>query len=287
MHKSIYFLTILFVILQSCNNYSKTESGLKFKILKRGTSSVLPENGQYVQCQINIANDEDSVFYSTYNKSPERILLTNATHKGGDIMDALKVMAIGDSAQFLISADSFFLKTRQEIALPNHIKTGSFLKFTIKMENFLTRSQVDSLINLEKMQRWTKEITTINEYVKKNGLETRIDSASGLRFQFHKQMPDTSAKVSEGKIVTFHFIGKLMDGTEFFNTYTMGHPQSVKIFRDQFQPIGMYEMLIKMKEGEKATFILPFDLAFGAKGVEGMIPPFSSLVYEINILKVK
>jgi FKBP-type peptidyl-prolyl cis-trans isomerase len=42
-----------------------------------------------------------------------------------------------------------------------------------------------------------------------------------------------------------------------------------------------------MKDGDKATFILPYDLAFGAKGVEAMIPPYSTLVYELNILNVK
>jgi FKBP-type peptidyl-prolyl cis-trans isomerase len=42
-----------------------------------------------------------------------------------------------------------------------------------------------------------------------------------------------------------------------------------------------------MREGEKATFIMPYDLAYGARGVEGIVPPFSTLVYEINILKVQ
>ena len=78
-----------------------------------------------------------------------------------------------------------------------------------------------------------------------------------------------------------------MDGNEFYNSYTAGQAQTVKVSRTQFQPIGMYEMLIKMKDGDKATFILPYDLAFGAKGVEAMIPPYSTLVYELNILNVK
>ena len=46
-------------------------------------------------------------------------------------------------------------------------------------------------------------------------------------------------------------------------------------------------MLIKMNQGDKATFILPYDLGFGAKGAEGVIPPFATLVYKINILKVE
>jgi FKBP-type peptidyl-prolyl cis-trans isomerase len=282
-----YVLLFFSLAVLGCNKYSKTESGLKYQILNRGSEIALPTIGEYIQCHIMILNHEDSIFYNTFGRTPERILLSPSTHKGGDIMDALSIMSEGDSLKALINADSFYFKTREERVLPEYIKSGTNLSFIIKMEKRLNAYQVDSLRNAEKIERWKNEIAIINQYVRKEGLEVKIDSLTGLRYQFHQKQADTSQKVQDGSIVTFHFIGQLMDGTEFFNSYTMGQAQTIKVFREQFQPIGMYEILTRMREGEKATFILPYDLAFGARGVEGMIPPFSTLVYKVNILKVR
>lgn len=285
--QSFLYLLVLSILTAGCNNYSKTESGLRYKFLHRSDKKNLPVEGNYLQCYYSITNSEDSVVLSIFGKTPDRILLTKPTHAGGDIMEALSIMSEGDSAQFLINADSFYLKTRMDAELPSYIKPGTDLKFVIKMDRKLTKFQVDSLVNAEKIKRWNDEIVNINKYVKKNGMEVTLDSLTGIRSQFFKTMPDTATQISYGKVVQFHYIGKLMDGTEFNNTYTLGKPETNRVSREQFQPLGLYDMLIKMREGEKATFILPYDLAFGAKGVEGMIPEYSTLIYEINILKVE
>jgi FKBP-type peptidyl-prolyl cis-trans isomerase FkpA len=285
--KHVVYMVFLAAFLAACNNFSKTESGLRYKFLHRSAKQDLPDLGEYLQCYYSITNSDDSIIYSIFGKTPDRIMLTQPTHKGGDIMEALGMMAAGDSAQFQISADSFYLITRREAALPSYIKPGTDLKFTIKMDRRLNKFQVDSLVNMEKIARWNEEIVNINTYARKKGLVMELDTSTGIRMQYHQKGSDTSKAVTEGSVVTFHFIGKLMDGTEFYNSYTMGQPQTVKVLRTQFQPIGMYEMLTRMKATEKATFILPYDLAFGAKGVEGMIPPYSTLVYELNILKVQ
>ena len=288
--RKIHYI-ILFIVITSisaCNRYSKTESGLRFKFLKRSEKTALPAIGDYLQCYYSITNSEDSIVFSNFNRTPDRILLVAPTHKGGDIMEALGIMAEGDSAQFLINADSFFFKTRLETSLPNYIKAGSDLKFIVKMDKRMNKFQVDSVINTEKIARWNEEVENIITYVKSKGLTMELDSSTGIRSQFHaKSSADTAKQIHENSVVKFHFIGKLFDGTEFYNTYTMGQPQIIRVSRDQFQPTGLYDLLIKMKEGEKATFILPYDLGFGAKGVDLMIPPFSTLVYEINILKVE
>lgn len=291
LHRYKYFFAGLLLVMMvgsSCNNYSKTETGLRYKFLKRSENQALPVVGDYLQCHYSITNSDDSVVFSNFGRNPDRILLVAPTHKGGDIMEALSIMAEGDSAQFLIVADSFFYKTRLETELPSYIKPNTDLKFIIKMEKRLNKYQMDSLTNAERLQRLTEESENIKAYVKKKGLVMQMDSSNGLMVQYHaKASADTAKVIHENSRVKFHFIGKLFDDTEFYNTYTLGQPQIVQMIREQFQPIGMYDMLLKMKAGEKATFILPYDLAFGARGVDGMIPPYSTLVYEINILKVE
>ncbi len=289
MHKKNYLFVLgIIALLAACNSFSKKESGLRFKFLKRSQNLVLPTLGQYLQCNYSIANSEDSIIFNNFGRSSDIILLVAPTHKGGDIMEALGCMAVGDSAAFLINADSFFLKTRLATELPSFVKKGSDLKFVIKLNKVLTAYQKDSIVNAEKIARWNEEIVNINNYVKKNGLVVQMDSTSGIRYQFHaKANADTAKRIAENSVVKFHFIAKLFDGTEFYNSYTMGSPRIVRVLKTQLDPIGMYDMLTKMSEGDKATFVLPYDLAYGADGVEGMIPPFSTLAYEINILKVE
>lgn len=286
--RASYFLTLftLSLFLVSCSKYSKTESGLRYKVLYKSPEKKLPVAGEYLQCFYSISNSEDSIIFSNFGQTPDRILLGEPTHKGGDIMDALGMMSVGDSILFLINADSFYQKTRME-ELPSYVKPNSDLKFVIKMDRSLNKYQVDSLVNVEKLKRWNEEIENINAYVKKNSLEVTLDTLTGIRMYFYQKQADSAKRVNEGSVIQFHMIGKLMDGTEFFNSYTTPPARVVKVTRSDFKPIGMYEMLTKMKEGEKAIFILPYDLAYGAKGVEGMIPPFSTLVYDINILKVE
>lgn len=284
--KNNIFILASLVLIAACQNYSQTESGLRYKILYKSPNKALPEKGEFLQCFYSITNSEDSIIYSNFGQIPDRILLQDPTHAKGDIMEAIGMMSEGDSAMFLINADSFYFKTRMENELPFYIKPHSDLKFLIKMDRRLSKFQKDSLVNVEKIKRWSEEIENINKYIKKNNLEMKVDTATGIRYQFHKVMPDTAKKIYEGCIARFHFIGKLMDGTEFFNTYTYGQPETIRINKE-LDPIGVYEMLIKMREGEKATFILPYDLAFGAAGREGIIAPFSTLVYEINVLKVQ
>lgn len=288
LKKNFIYLIGIIILISACNSYSKKESGLRYKFLKRGQNLVLPTIGQYLQCNYSIANSEDSIIFNNFGRTPDIILLVAPTHKGGDIMEALGSMAEGDSAAFLISADSFFLKSRLASELPSFVKKGSDLKFVIKLNKTLTAYQKDSIVNAEKIARWNEEVVNINTYVKKNGLVMQMDSSNGIRVQFHaKANADTAKKINENSAVKFHFIAKLFDGTEFYNSYTMGSPRIVRVLKTQLDPIGMYDMLTKMSEGDKATFILPYDLAYGADGVEGMIPPFSTLCYEINILKVE
>ncbi len=289
-YKTVFNFLLIFplgFILFSCNNFSKNESGLEYKFLYKSKSKELPEVGNFLQIKYSITNSKDSVIYSNFYNQAERILLTTPTHAGGDIMEALSMMSIGDSAQFLINADSFYLKSRYGDELPSYVKTGSKLKFLIKLQKILSQYEKDSLDNIEKITRWTNEIKEINKFVKDEGYEMRIDTVSGIRYQFHEIKSDSAKKAYDRCKVKFHLIGKMFDGTEFFNSYTSGQIQVITLDRSQIKPIGIYDAIIKMKSGEKMSCILPFDLAFGAKGIDGIIPPFSPLLYEIYVLKIE
>ena len=83
--------------------------------------------------------------------------------------------------------------------------------------------------------------------------------------------------------VTVHYTGKLLDGTVFDSSVNRGEPATFPLNR--VIP-GWTEGVQLMKEGAKYTFFIPSDLAYGAQGVPNAIPPHSTLIFDVELIKV-
>ena len=81
-----------------------------------------------------------------------------------------------------------------------------------------------------------------------------------------------------------HYSGTLPDGTKFDSSYDRGAPAT---FKPNQVIAGWTEALQLMREGDKWTIYHPFDLAYGASGSPPSIPPFSPLVFDIELIEVK
>ncbi|MGB0866975.1 MAG: FKBP-type peptidyl-prolyl cis-trans isomerase [Granulosicoccaceae bacterium] len=110
-----------------------------------------------------------------------------------------------------------------------------------------------------------------------------VTTASGLKYRV-LQMGAGSAAPDLTDRVTVHYSGKLLDGTEFDNTRKRGRPASFAISRIIE---GWAEGLQLMTEGSKYQFIVPPDLAYGDKGVSGIVGPQATLVIDVELLKVE
>lgn len=83
--------------------------------------------------------------------------------------------------------------------------------------------------------------------------------------------------------VTVHYTGKLLDGTVFDSSVSRGEPATFPLNR--VIP-GWTEGVQLMKEGGKYTFFIPSDLAYGPQGVPNAIPPHSTLIFEVELIKI-
>jgi len=109
-----------------------------------------------------------------------------------------------------------------------------------------------------------------------------ITTASGLKYQDLKV--GDGATPTMGQTVTVHYIGRLENGKEFNNSYTLGKPIDFKLG----QVIeGWNEGLQTMKVGGKRRLWIPSKLAYGPAGRPPNIPPNSNLDFEIELLGVK
>ena len=84
--------------------------------------------------------------------------------------------------------------------------------------------------------------------------------------------------------VEVHYSGKLLDGTEFDSSYKRNQPTSFPL--NGVIP-GWTEGLQLIGEGGKIKLFIPSKLGYGARGFPGAIPPFSTLVFDVELLDIK
>ena len=83
--------------------------------------------------------------------------------------------------------------------------------------------------------------------------------------------------------VTTHYAGKLLDGTKFDSSYDRNEPASFPV--GQVIP-GWVEALQLMPVGSKWELFIPFNLAYGEQGAGQAIPPFATLVFDIELISI-
>ncbi|GAB1463097.1 FKBP-type peptidyl-prolyl cis-trans isomerase [Pedobacter sp.] len=112
----------------------------------------------------------------------------------------------------------------------------------------------------------------------KPGIKT---TASGLQYEVLTEGTGTQPKTTDQ--VTVHYKGTLLNGFEFDSSYKRNQPTSFGL--NQVIP-GWTEGVALMKEGAKYRFFIPYNLAYGSRGAGQDIPPYSTLIFEVELIKV-
>lgn len=128
----------------------------------------------------------------------------------------------------------------------------------------------------DKNAKLGKEFLAANS--KKPGVKT---TKSGLQYKIIKSGSGPSPKTTD--TVTTHYRGTLIDGTEFDSSYSRGKPASFPV---NGVIKGWTEALQMMKVGDKWELYIPAELAYGANGPSPKIGPNSTLIFEIELLKI-
>ena len=107
---------------------------------------------------------------------------------------------------------------------------------------------------------------------------------SGLRYKMLQE--GTGIQAEKGKTVSVHYKGQLADGTVFDSSYKRNQPIDFPLGVGQVIP-GWDEGIALLKEGDKARLVIPSDLAYGSRGAGGVIPPNATLIFDVELMKVK
>jgi len=119
-----------------------------------------------------------------------------------------------------------------------------------------------------------------------------FDSAQGKPVQYDNGLTVQDVVVGTGKTaengdtLSTHYVGALQDGTVFDESYGRGQP--IQFVLGSGQLIQGWDLgLVGVKEGGKRRLIIPPELAYGAQGAGGVIPPNATLLFEIELVLVQ
>ena len=110
-----------------------------------------------------------------------------------------------------------------------------------------------------------------------------ITTTSGLKYTELKEGTGLSPK--KGQTVKVHYTGWLENGTKFDSSVDRGEPFSFVIGVGQVIK-GWDEGVLTMKIGSKRKLTIPADLAYGSQGAGAVIPPNSTLIFDVELLGI-
>lgn len=118
----------------------------------------------------------------------------------------------------------------------------------------------------------------LEENAKKEGVVT---TKSGLQYEILTEGTGKQPKATD--TVRCHYEGSLINGSVFDSSYKRGEPAEFGL--NQVIP-GWTEGVQLMKEGAKYRFYIPYLLGYGENGAGSSIPPYSTLIFDVELIKV-
>jgi FKBP-type peptidyl-prolyl cis-trans isomerase len=289
----LLFTLLCFLFLLSCTHdmkradgFSVTEDQLYYKLCKIGDGQAHPSKGDVLLLSVCYKTQKDSVFFDSRHNAWMGYFITVGS--GADkqcFKSYFGNMNEGDSLVFLVKPRAFY-KELFDAETPWFSAKDTVVKAEVKLIAIMDSSEMDLYKQgrfVELRENMAMEAAHILNYAKNNWKEFDSIPESIL---FKKTRITSDSTVAEGKQVSLRYTGYFLDGRIFDNA------QSVKTFdftygsQQQLLP-GLQTALGVMRRGEIAKIILPSQLAYGELGSGTIVPPYSPLLYEVEIVDVK
>ena len=285
MRKNFFLLSALFLmlsVLTGCSNapkgYQATDNGLYYRLFTNNGGEN-PQIGDLLELTMSCSvNDTVVILPLTKNIIP----MTEPSF-WSDFVEGFSMMHKGDSASFIVDIDSSFVNLFGYNTLPPQFSSTDIMRFEVRLDDFYPESEFRfrMIENIKKNYpaETEKAASELNAYLEKNGVVAQPTS-TGLYYV--KTQDGTGEKPSKGSTVKAHYTGYLLDGTVFDTSIERGEPIEFVLGVGQVIP-GWDEGIAMMSKGEKAVLYIPYYLAYGDRDL-GVIPPFSNLVFEVELI---
>ncbi len=290
-----FILLILFITLLSANSltddkfsdYKITDSGLKYKFHYKadGENAIV---GKIITFEMLNKDEYGNILMDTRGEYPSVMELIESEYEG-DIYEGLAMMSVGDSATFIVDARKFYSITAKISEDPSSmVEPGSKLFINVKMVNVQTEEEFEKEL-MEQIKRqaelneiaFEEEQTKLNNYLEEHNISEKPQESGLIYIEIEK---GDGPKVKQGQDVRVHYTGRFIDGTVFDSSLERGDPISFAVGQGQVIP-GWDEGIMLMNVGGKARLIIPSHIAYGEQGAGNIIPPFSTLIFDVEVVE--
>ena len=285
-------LAMLSLLLWQCveekyPGYAVTESDIYYNLLATDGDERLPVAGDYLTLLVTYSTLTDSIIYNSDVDSRDgymTVVLPDSIEPGS-YYESLAMMHQGDSAAMLLNAETFFSSyLKQDV--PAFLRADNRVKVNIRMQKIRNAEEVkahDLAYQDELLRREMQEQADLQGYLNANN----IDSTHYYRGLYIVMLDSGQGSLPQmGDLVSIHFTGTTLDGKAFDSTYDRDQPIDFSIGSPGIVIKGLEAGVKRMREGAKAKFIIPSQLAFGERGVRGIVEPYSTLIYEVELIKL-
>lgn len=237
----------------------------------------------FVMFHLNTYTEDDSLLKTTYpNRAITKEISTEDPRYAteGFLKDMLLRLRKGDSATFLVNSDDLFraIKRRR----PPFIAPGSNLKYVIKVEQILSQNSLKRQEAKATHQIKEKDEKIIAPYATKY-MDNAKRTYSGVWYEIKVQGEGDFAKPND--VVAIAYREKLMDGSPFRSSDQDGRLLEFPVGQG-FVMKGLDESILLLKQGAKATFLLPSHLAYGEAGWKDVVAPNTPIILEVEFIDI-
>ncbi|MCU0324469.1 MAG: FKBP-type peptidyl-prolyl cis-trans isomerase [Spirosomaceae bacterium] len=235
---------------------STSGSGVYFVVTQANTTGRQVLAGDEVTFQYKLSLLDGTLIDSTASSKPISLIWGANINIISGFLEAIFLLKEGESGVFLIPSSQAFGNSAN-----GKIPANAVLRLDLKIDKLRTEDQ------------------QIDDYIANKKLTLTEKTSTGLRFISITKVASGS-ELKAPNVVTVKYTGTLLNDKQFdTGTFdvTIGSGGVIA---------GFSEAVQKLKLGEKGRFILPSKIAYGTNG-SGTIPPYTPLVFDIEIMAVK
>ncbi len=246
-----------------------------------GTQKILRRD--FVRFYLQTTTSSGTVLANNFGGVPfvKEISVDNpSTSEQGFIQSMLLQLNVGDSATFAVRAEDLFNAIKRPIS--KQINKDELLYYTFKILKKQIWEEVARDNKQAVFEQSKKDEKEIASFVAKN-LPGAKRTYSGLWYKIEFQGEGDFAV--EDDVVAINYTGRFLGGQPFGSSNQDGRLLEFPVGRG-FVIKGLDEALPLLREGAKATFVVPSYLAYGSEGWGSLIPPDTPLVFEIDFVDI-